>query len=118
MIKNTGRSSTYVGTVDNRVIGKLEIDELRHEAKIFNAEERLKALKNPGYEPKIRKVAICGRLGKNNPAAATYKERNRGSWRNAYQRIALKDAATLDIYVTTYVKRKDQWGTRWITANF
>lgn len=112
------RSSTYRFSVNNNENGKKEIADIRLAAKIFNAEERLNAMKNPGYVPKIRKVALFGRLGKNNPNAEIYKERNRGSWRNPYQRIALEDAATIDVYATDYIKRADQWGNRWVTANF
>lgn len=117
MIKKAKRSSTYLGSVDNTEIGNAEITQVRLDARIFNAEQKLKALKEPGYEPKIRKVALFGRLGKNNPNAEKYRSRNRNSWRNAYQRIAIADAATLDIYVTDYVKRKDNWGNRWLTAH-
>lgn len=116
MIKNTGRSSTYIGSVDNTAIGNQEIAELRLSTKIFNAEEKLKALKNPGYEPKIRKIALYARLGKNNPRAGRYKVKT--GWGNPYSRIRIEDAATIDIYATDYIKRNDQWGNRWVTANF
>ena len=115
-VVNKGRANSYRFSVNNTEGGKKEIAELRLSAKIFNAEEKLKALKNPGYEPKIRKVAIYGRLGKNNPNADKYKVKT--GWGNPYARIHIEDAATLDVYTTDYVKRTDQYGSRWITANY
>lgn len=97
------RSSNYKFTVNNDCEGLNKIRQLQKEAKIFNAEERLKEMKDPGYQPKIRRIAQYGRLGKNNPNAQKYRDANH-TWRNAYQRILLEDAATIDVYVGTYVK--------------
>jgi hypothetical protein len=118
MIKNKGRSHTYVGSVDNTAIGNQEIAIVRHEAKVFNAEQKLANLYDPTYVPKIRKVALFGRLGKNNPNAQKYRDQQRGSWHNAYQRITIADASTIDIYVTEYIKRSRSDGSAWYTANF
>lgn len=95
------RSSNYALTVNNNAAGHEAINDLRHKAKIFNAEERLKELTTPGYARKIQKVALYGRLGKNNPSAYKYKPA-RFSWRNPYSRIRLEDAATIDVYVNMY----------------
>jgi hypothetical protein len=103
------RANTYCFTVNNTEGGKGEIENFRKECKIFNAEERIKALKEPGYVPKVKKIAVYGRLGKDNPNAAEYRAANKG-WRNAYARIRIEDAATLDVYCGTYVKETLTYG--------
>ena len=101
-MKNT-RTNTYCFSVVNSDGGRVELENLRKEVKIFNAEERLKELKDPSYEGRVRKVAVFDRLGKNNPNAAKYRAANKG-WRNAYARIRIADAATLDVYMAEFQK--------------
>lgn len=116
MIKHPNRTSVYVGSVNNDATGLAELKVLRAETKVFNASEKVKALKDVDYKPLIRKVAVNGRLGKNNPNAFKYKEANkRNGWRNAYQRIALADAATLDVYVSTFMTVQTSCGS-WLRS--
>ena len=58
---------------------------------------RLKELRKQ-YAGSGMRVCVKGRLGKNNPAAATYKAKAKYKW-NAYQTINLADAARFDVYV-------------------
>ena len=58
---------------------------------------RLKAIREQ-YAGSDMRVCIKGRLGKNNPAAATYKAKTKYK-RNAYQTINLADASRFDVYV-------------------
>jgi hypothetical protein len=98
MKKNRARN--YRTTVNNDAEGKAELNKIRLETKIFNAEEKLKALKDSSYRPIVKRISVYGRLGKNNPNAHKYRTANRYSFNNAYARIRIEDAATLDIYVT------------------
>jgi hypothetical protein len=101
MIVKNKRTHTYKGTVNNDAEGLAELAVLRQEIKTENAGERLKALLTPGHKPKLKRVLVFGRLGKNNPNAAKYKSGETKVWRwsNAYQYIRKADAATLDLYI-------------------
>lgn len=113
MTTQTNRSENYRFTVNNDAEGHIHIAQLRKQVCIFNAEERLKALKDSSYARQIAKVDIFGRLGKNNTNAQSYRDaakkhrenfmRNWGA--SPYQRIAIADAKTIDCYVRTWTDR-------------
>lgn len=93
------RSHTYDFSVNADVVGEKIYRAKLHEARIFNAEQRLRKLINPGLKIRRMRVERYARLGKNNPHAYVYRSRNFiDSCQNAYQRIAVKHASTFDIY--------------------
>jgi len=102
------RSNTYYSTVVNDSAGAATIAELRNEVKIFNLQQNVKSLKNPTYVRKVQKVSLFGRLGKNNPNAWIYQalaaKQRACNWygASAYQRISMKHATTVDIYVNIH----------------
>lgn len=104
---NTNRSANYLKSIVNDQTAKDEILKVRADARIFNLEQKLAQAKNPAHIRLVQKVDVYGRLGKNNPAAVEYRERAQKQRRNynfganPYQRIAIKDAATVDIYIST-----------------
>ncbi len=103
--KHKGRTNTYQFSIPNNDEGRQALADYRHIAKVHNADERLKALKDENYKPLIWKVEVQARLGKNNPNAQKYRDRNASaSWRNPYQRIARADGATLDVYAAIFTK--------------
>ena len=113
MTTHTNRSENYRFTVNNDAEGHIHIAQLRKQARIFNAEERLKALKDSSYARQIAKVDIFGRLGKNNVNAQSYRDAAKKQrenfiayWgANPYQRVAIADAKTIDCYLRTCVDR-------------
>ena len=105
---NTNRSTNYLKTVINDQSGIAELRRVQASARIFNLEQKLMQEKNPNHIRLVQRVDRFGRLGQNNPAAIAYRERaasfrERGRWfgANVYQRIAIADAATIDIYIRT-----------------
>jgi hypothetical protein len=101
---NNTRSDNYRFTTTNDTAGHDKIAQLRKEISIWNLEEKLKSLKDPNIIRHTAKVDLFGRLGKNNPNAQGYRDsakKNKNRWfgAGAYQRIAIADAATLDVYV-------------------
>lgn len=113
MTTHLNRSENYRFTVNNDAEGQVRIAQLRKEVRIFNAEERLKALKDSSYARQIAKVDIFGRLGKNNANAQRYRDAAKkqrenfiAHWgANPYQRIAMADAVTIDSYVRVWTHR-------------
>jgi hypothetical protein len=113
MTIHPNRTESYRFSVTNDQDGLVHVNQLRKEIRIFNLEEKIKALNDPTHLPQVAKIDIFGRLGKNNPNAQGYrdackKQRSLG-WgfgAGAYQRIAIKDAATLDVYVRKYYSMK------------
>lgn len=109
MTIHPNRTESYRFSVANDNNDLAHIVQLRKEIRIFNLQEKIKALSKHGHQRRVAKVDVFGRLGKNNPNAQGYrdackKQRSLG-WgfgAGAYQRIAIKDAATLDVYVRTY----------------
>jgi hypothetical protein len=95
------RSTTYRFTVPNTPAGLAKIADLREAVRFENAVIRKQAWNakvenvNP-HRPLRMKVAVFGRLGKDNPNRDEYRLSGRY---NAYQRIAIRHAATLDVYV-------------------
>jgi hypothetical protein len=85
--------------VKNDLGGQETIADLRRQARIENAKSRAKALLDPSYNPVFVRVVTFGRLGKNSPHADIYRQRNKGSFHNAYQRIATQHAAELAVYI-------------------
>ncbi len=107
---NTHRSETYLKTIVNDSYAAETIAAVRAGARAYNRAEKAIASvsTNPHHTRLTKKVDVFGRLGKNNAAAASYRERaekNRRNYscRNPYQRIAIADAATIDIYVSTKI---------------
>lgn len=100
------RSKTYNSTVTNDFEGLSVITQIRLEAKIFNLQEKIKGLSDSSYSCKHKRIALFGRLGKNNPNAHVYRtlaaKQRKTNWfgAHAYQRISMKHAATIDIYMT------------------
>jgi hypothetical protein len=94
------RTDTYQYTVNADANGDQIFRDVQKQAKIFNAEQRVLKLKNPDHVLLRKTVARQARLGRQNPNAWRYQERNQNSWRNAYQRIEWDHAAHFDIYVT------------------
>jgi hypothetical protein len=112
---NTNRSTNYLKTIVNDQSGIAEFRRVQASARIFNLEQKLAQAKNPTHIRLVQRVDCFGRLGKNNPAAVAYRERAAqrracGRWfdANVYQRIAIADAATIDIYIRT-IHHKDQY---------
>jgi hypothetical protein len=109
MTIHPNRTESYRFSVTNDNTGLEHIAQLRKEIRIFNLEEKIKSLSDPTHLRQVAKLDIFGRLGKNNPNAQDYrdvakKQRSLG-WgfgASAYQRIAIKDAATLDVYVRAF----------------
>jgi hypothetical protein len=105
---NTNRSANYLKTIVNDQSATAEIRRVQASARIFNLEQKLMQEKNPNHIRLVQRVDRFGRLGKNNPAAVGYRERaekqrrNYNYGANPYQRIAISDAATVDIYIRTY----------------
>jgi hypothetical protein len=103
---NTNRSANYLKSIVNDQSAKDEILKVRAAARIFNLEQKLAQAKDPAHVRLVKKVDVYGRLGKNNPAALEYRHlaaKQRANFTfgaQAYQRIAIKDAATVDIYVS------------------
>lgn len=91
------RTKNYFATANNDAEGLAAIEELRKTFKIQNLIDRTMALQDPNFIPITRKVSLFGRLGKNNPNSDIYRYKG-------YQRIAVKHAATIDIYVTQFKK--------------
>lgn len=114
--KHKGRTNTYQFTVPNTDIGRQALEDYRNIAKEHNALERLRAKNDPNYKPLIWKIDVQARLGKNNPNAPKYRARQKGSWRNAYQRIERADGATLDIYAALYRKVTNTYGNSSYTS--
>lgn len=81
-------------------------------AKAYNLRERANEIMIPGYEPVFMRIALFGRLGKNNPNRHKYAKRP-GSWRNPAQRIALADAAEIAVYINPMKKYTGSWGTNY-----
>ena len=105
---NTNRSANYLKTIVNDQSAIAEIRRVQASARIFNLEQKLAQAKDPAHVRLVQRVDYFARLGKNNRAAVSYRERAasfRESGRcfgaNVYQRIAMKDAATIDIYIRT-----------------
>jgi hypothetical protein len=104
---NTNRSTNYLKTIVNDQSATAEIRRVQASARIFNLEQKLMQEKNPNHIRLVQRVDRFGRLGKNNPAAVGYRERaekqrrNYNYGANPYQRIAISDAATVDIYIRT-----------------
>jgi hypothetical protein len=105
---HTNRTGAYLFSVQNDAKGLAQIVEIRQQNRRHNAAQRLLALQDPSYKPKILKIEVRARLGKNNPNAMIYRERAKslmaarfhfGS--HAYQNIAPKHGATLDVYQYT-----------------
>jgi hypothetical protein len=96
------RTSAYRFTAENNEVGNAKIAKLRQLAKVHNAGERLKRMEDSAYEPKLVKVSVFGRLGKNNPHRDKYKKsRNSMGFytSNPYQYILKEHAAKFDVYV-------------------
>ena len=98
------RSKNYVGTIKNDSAGMAEYEAVKAEARAFNELQRAMA-KASGETPLVKRVDIFARLGKNNPNAALYRNKDASvrriaPWASPYQRIKREHAATLDIYVT------------------
>lgn len=97
-------TSQYPGksTVKNDPAGHAVIAYFRKEATIFNLQEKIKSLQDPNHVRKVMKVALYGRLGKNNPNAVKYRTAIRFSSATYgdYRRIRIEDAATIDIYIS------------------
>lgn len=89
--------------VKNDTNGSETIADLRRQARIENAKSRAKALLDPSYKPVFVQVALFGRLGKNNPHSPIYRQRNAG-WRNGYQRINIRHAAEIAVYINPMSK--------------
>ena len=102
METKTGKSRTknYFATANNDAEGLAAIKELRKTIKIQNLIDRTMALQDPNFVPITRRVSLYGRLGKNNPNSDVYRYK----FGNGYQRIDIKHAATIDIYVTQFKK--------------
>jgi len=106
---NNNRSSNYLKTIVNDQSATTEIRRVQASARVFNLEQKLMQEKNPDHIRLVQRVDYFGRLGKNNPAAVNYRERAEKQRRgrcnyfgaNPYQRIAIADAATVDIYIRT-----------------
>jgi len=104
----TNRSANYLKTIDNDQSAIAEIRRVQASARVFNLEQKLAHAKDPKHVRLVQRVDYFGRLGKNNPAARGYQERaekqrrNYNFGANPYQRIAIKDAVTVDIYIRTY----------------
>lgn len=107
---NTNRSTNYLKSIPNNKSALSEIRKVQADARIFNLEHKLAQAKDPAHERLVKRVDYFGRLGKNNPARSIYQERAlhdrslhhcRFAGAGAYQRIEIKHAATIDIYVRT-----------------
>jgi hypothetical protein len=105
---NTNRSANYLKSIVNDQSALAEIRRVQASARIFNLEQKLLQAKDPAHIRLVQRVDYFGRLGKNNPAAIDYQERAQKQRRNynfganPYQRIAIADAASIDIYIRTY----------------
>ena len=103
---NTDRSTNYLKSIVNDQSALAEVRRVQTSARVFNLEQKLAQAKDPTHVRFVQKVDYYGRLGKNNPAALEYrhlaaKQRANFTWgTQAYSRIAIKDAATIDIYVS------------------
>ena len=109
MTIHPNRTESYRFSVTNDNTGRAHIAQLKNEIRIFNLEQKIKALKDSSYIRQVSKIDIFGRLGKNNANAQKYRDARRGrvssrAWfgAHAYQRIDLADASTLDVYVRTH----------------
>jgi hypothetical protein len=105
---HTNRTDSYLFSVQNDAAGHAHIAEIRQRTRIHNAEQRLLAMQDPSYKPKFLKIEVRGRLGKENPNAMIYRERAQSRMAarfhfgsHAYQNIAPKHGATLDVYQYT-----------------
>jgi hypothetical protein len=102
------RSNAYLFSVQNDAEGHAHIAEIRQSIREYNAEERRGAKNDPSFKPKFLKIEVRGRLGKNNPNAMIYRSRAQSRMAarfhfgsHAYQNIAPKHGATLDVYQYT-----------------
>jgi len=96
-IKENRSSDCYLGTVDHKSqTGKLVIAAIRREWKQRGV-----------LDGKNYRVALQGRLGKNNPKASEYSKFGGFRRWNTHQRIRLEDAAHADLYV--WERRACQW---------
>lgn len=89
------RTDRYIGTFHyDSAEDMLELDEIKKMVKNLN-----KMLRESGYKYRFR-VALRGRLGKNNPKAEKYREKGHIFYRsNRYQMIRLEDAQRVDAYI-------------------
>jgi hypothetical protein len=92
------RTDNYVMTVDPMSVTDAEkVSALRKTISAMNKVERKRVARKLQYSgvrenPIVWRVCLKGRLGKNNPAAAKYKDQ----W---IQSIKLEDATRIDVYV-------------------
>ena len=94
--------------VKNNAEGHETIADLRRQARVENAKSRAKAVLDPSYNPVFVRIVTFGRLGKNNPNAWIYRDRNRNlGFRNAYQRIETQHASELAVYINPMSKSLD-----------
>lgn len=87
------RSSNYKFSIKNDAEGLQKLKNFRAAVAELNV-----AYKESGRAVRYRAEAN-GRLGKNSPFAPFYRERNKRFYKNAYQRIPVKHAATFDVYL-------------------
>jgi len=96
------RSKTYNSTVTNDSEGLKTIAAIRSEVKVFNLEQKILSIKDSSHIRMTKKVALFGRLGKNNPNSDVYRNKVQSYGAGNYQRISIEHAVTIDVYVTTF----------------
>lgn len=95
------RTDAYRFTV-TRVTDNKILEALKADVKIANAKLRVKELVTGKAQPRLR-VALKGRLGKDNPNAPLYR-RGGKLWRYSSQTIRVEHAAHVDVYVHEYYR--------------
>ena len=94
------RTDAYVFTADPlSVVDMQQIEIVRKTVKVANDRARREA-KWRGEKPKLYRVCLKGRIGKNNPFATIYRNKTTYWGRKGdYQSIKLEHAQRIDVYV-------------------
>lgn len=98
---NRTRTDAYRFTVPH-VTGNKFLEALKAEVKLENAQRRVKELATGKVQPRLR-VALKGRLGKDNPNAPLYR-RGGKLWRYSSLTIRPEHAQHVDVYVHEYYR--------------
>lgn len=94
------RTDSYVFTADPLSVSDMQMIELvRKTVRVTNARAKQDA-KWKGEKPKLYRVCLKARIGRNNPHAYIYREK-RTYWgrKGDYQSIKLEHAQRIDVYV-------------------
>lgn len=94
-----------VEDIMNTEDGRGRLSKIRFFIRIHNLIERSQAGLDPSYVPKLLRVDVYGRLGKNNPMSEKYNRR--GFYVFPTTRISMKDSAWFKVYINPVRRHAD-----------